>query len=147
MALTSASTPTYVSGGIASVAQKSLVVTSLNTTVNGGLVLGNGNFTQKVLTITGTPATLITLDLAQANVFYLPTVTATNVAFTAINDTIGATFYVSILGDSAHTISFTGTSFTNIVVGGAVAFTNASPTVSGTLAASRYLFTCVVVSA
>jgi len=132
--------PTYTSGGVAVVNQKSLQITSRNITINGG-------FVQRVITSAaaiGTSGfTSIALDLAVGNVFYFSTTLATgNVTFTLLNSVAGSTFYIVMVGTGSLTVTI-GNSSQAIAVNGA---TVATPPVVTPVATVRTIYTCIVLA-
>ena len=139
-------TVTWVSGGTASVLQKSLEVSAVNTTVYGGLVVASGGLTvsggpvvEKLITngtgLTGT----INLDLSTGNIFYYSTAVAGATTFTITNAIPGMLFYLC-----TNSGGFALTFPTNVAVGGSALLANG--TVATLVSGSKYLFTCIVIS-
>ena len=134
------------STGTATLVQPTLVVDDVNTQVTGGLVLTNGSLTQQVVNSSVAVTGGLTLDLTVGNVFFFSTGQSGAVTFTVINNVIGSTFYISIVGNATNTVTIAGITNNTIAVSSGL-FTDASPTVAATMPAKRTLLTCVVVSA
>ena len=97
--------------GIATAVQKSLVVSSANTTVNGGLALTNGTVSFGVPTAAAAGQNT-TLDLSVTNAWTHTVAGAPT--YTIANSTIGCVFYIIATGDGtgrAITISQQGATF------------------------------------
>ena len=132
-----------------------------SSTINSGTVtLRTGGFTQRVVSSAVAPSGTVTLNLTSGNVFLFTTAipTATTVNFTTASATIGSTYYVNFLSGTptAASVTFTGnTGATTLSITGLSLIGNPSVSIGLYGAAqsftpannTRYMFTCIVVSA
>ena len=132
-----------------------------SSTINSGTVtLTTGGFTQRVVSSAVAPSGTVTLNLTSGNVFLFTTATptATTVNFTTASATIGSTYYVNFLSGTptAASVTFTGnTGATTLSITGMSLIGNPSVPIGLYGAAqnftpavnTRYMFTCIVVSA